>query len=86
MVQGTIFTTPSHVRLVIENYTFFKEEWILAAQHILLIGESFNWDQILYVNLQEKFDKYQKIMGKKNPPILHVGLCHGCFLCDFIIS
>ena len=40
------------------NCTFFKAKWIPTAQHILLTSESFNWAQILSVNLQEKIDKY----------------------------
>ena len=42
------------------NCTFFKAEWVLTSQHMILTGESFNWAQILAVNLQEKIDKYQK--------------------------
>ena len=38
------------------NCTFFKAEWVLTAQHIILVGESFNWAQILSVNLREQID------------------------------
>ena len=49
------------------NCTFFKVEWVPTAQHILLTGESFNWVQILSVNLQEQIDKYQKAPESKKP-------------------
>ena len=45
------------------NCTCFKEEWVPAAQHIILTGESFNWAQILSFNLQHQIEKYMK--GKK---------------------
>ena len=41
-----------------ENCTFFKVEWIPAAENIIITGESLNWAQILSVNLKEKIDKY----------------------------
>ena len=41
------------------NCTFFKEKWVSTARHIILIRESFNLDQILSVNLQEKILQVQ---------------------------
>ena len=46
-----------------ENCTYFKLEWVSVAQHIILTGESFNWAQILSLNLQHQIEKYLK--GKK---------------------
>ena len=48
-----------------ENCTHFKEEWVPAAQHIILTGESFNWDQILSINLQQQIEKYLKVASSK---------------------
>ena len=45
------------------NCTHFKLEWVLATQHIILTGESFNWAQVLSLNLQHQIEKYLK--GKK---------------------
>ena len=42
------------------NCTFFKAEWVPTTQHIIVTCESFNWAQILSVNLQQQIDKYQK--------------------------
>ena len=42
------------------NCTFFKAEWVPATQHIVVAGESFNWAQIISINLKEQIDKYQK--------------------------
>ena len=44
----------------LSNCSVFKVEWVLVAHHILLTGESFNWAQILSVNLKEEIEKYQK--------------------------
>ena len=43
-----------------ENCTYFKSEWVPAAQHIILTCELFNWAQILFVNLQQQIEKYLK--------------------------
>ena len=46
---------------------FFKAEWVLAAQHIIVTCDSFNQAQILSINLQEKIDKYHKTRESKKP-------------------
>ena len=49
------------------NSSLFKYKWVLVAHHILLTGDSFNWAQILYVNLKEEIEKYHKTSANRNP-------------------
>ena len=39
----------------------FKDECDIIAHHTLLIGERFNWEQILSVMLKESIEKYQNV-------------------------
>ena len=43
----------------------FKDGRIPVVHHIFLIGESFNWAQILSVNLKEDIEKYQKTLATR---------------------
>ena len=51
----------------LSNCSMFKAEWVPRADHILLIGESFNWEEILSVNLKEEIEKYQKTPTTRKP-------------------
>ena len=49
------------------NCTLFKSDWAPLAHHILTIGESFNWVQILSVVLKDANEKYKKNSSSRNP-------------------
>ena len=40
--------------------TMFQAKWVPVAQHVLFIGDSFNWAQVLSFNLKYEIEKYQK--------------------------
>ena len=43
------------------NCIEFKSKWDPIAHHILLTGESFNWENIFPVVLKEAIENYQKV-------------------------
>ena len=55
------------------NCSMFKDEWVPVAHHILLTGEPFNWEQILFVNLKEDIEKYQKTLITRKPIFYMLG-------------
>ena len=49
------------------NCSLFKKKWVPMENHVLLTSDSFNWAQILFCNLQEEIEKYQRTPSKRKP-------------------
>ena len=45
----------------------FQAKWLPVAHHVLIIGGSFNWEQVLSFNLKDEIEKCQKTSANRNP-------------------
>ena len=61
------------------NCSLFQAKWVPLANHILLIGHSFNWAQILSYNLRVEIEKYERTPDKRKPSFYMLGFVMDAF-------
>ena len=61
------------------NCSSFQAKWVHLANHILLIGHSFNWAQILSYNLRVEIEKYERTPDKRKPSFYMLGFVMDAF-------
>ena len=61
------------------NCSLLKNKWLPMANHVFLTGDLFYWVQILFCNLWEQIEKYQKTLVNRKPSFYMSGFVMDAF-------